>query len=318
MRLSILVISRTSELVSRMLSSLSVATSLHYQDVEILCSWNGSSEDEVNITNHSGYEFMIALREKYHFAENMNKLADRARGDLMLFINDDVKLDPGSIDSAIECLRKSTTTGIVGSHLRNELGELTHAGILFDSRHSPYHLLDRLVGSAHQTINLREFAVPAVTGALFLMRSAQFREILFETGYKVCGEDVEICLDLRENLGLRIIFCPKFSGLHASEATRKNTEGQEANSEDLCRIRRRRMQFLENATAQQLNDDLQAEAIQSDVLRCLANTSLHITPNPLQEELNQWQEKCHSLQLTRLRLQQALEQTKQTDTPVNH
>ncbi len=324
MRLTLLVVSRTPALLSRMLTSVAAASQLPYQDVEILCSWNGKAEDESRISNGSGYEFIIAQRDAYHFAGNMNGLAAKARGEELLFINDDVVLDAGSIDAALRCMANSSSTGMVGSRLRNEAGELTHAGILFDSRHSPYHQLDRLIASEHQAISHREIPIPATTGALFLMRHEHFQALRFKTEYKVCGEDVELSLDLRERLDLNIVYCPSFSGIHASEATRSQTEGQDGNSEDMSRMRIRRKQFLDKANGQQLKDELLVAAVQADVLRSIelerrrSERQLLQASAPkqqllqqikqLQEELASWQEKCHSLQLTRLRLEQSLKQ----------
>ena len=324
MRLTLLVVSRTPALLSRMLTSVAAASQLPYQDVEILCSWNGKAEDESRISNGSGYEFIIAQRDAYHFAGNMNGLAAKARGEELLFINDDVVLDAGSIDAALRCMANSSSTGMVGSRLRNEAGELTHAGILFDSRHSPYHQLDRLIASEHQAISHREIPIPATTGALFLMRHEHFQALRFQTEYKVCGEDVELSLDLRERLDLNIMYCPSFSGIHASEATRSQTEGQDGNSEDMSRMRIRRKQFLDKANGQQLKDELLVAAVQAEVLRSIElerrrgerqllqasapKQQLLQQIKQLQEELASWQEKCHSLQLTRLRLEQSLKQ----------
>ena len=64
------------------------------EEVEVLCSWNGETGEEANIENHSGYEFLVANRAPYHFASNMNDLAEKANGDLLLLINDDVFLMP--------------------------------------------------------------------------------------------------------------------------------------------------------------------------------------------------------------------------------
>ena len=79
--------------LSRMLDSVAAATELSNQDVEILCSWNGNAADESDIRNDSGYRFNIAQRDTYHFASNMNALADKATGEVLLLINDDVVLD---------------------------------------------------------------------------------------------------------------------------------------------------------------------------------------------------------------------------------
>ena len=152
MRLSILVVSRTASLLNRMLKSLTSATNLNAIGVEILCSWNGSQEEEQAIKNTSGYELLIAQKDPYHFASNMNSLAEKANGELLLIINDDVILDSRSVDNAIQCLESSPKIGLVGARLRDGEGLLTHAGILFDSRHSPYHQLDQKVEAEHPLV----------------------------------------------------------------------------------------------------------------------------------------------------------------------
>ena len=54
--------------------------------------------------NRSGYEFLIAQRDPYHFASNMNQLAHHANGEVLAFVNDDVVLDSGSLDAGLSCL----------------------------------------------------------------------------------------------------------------------------------------------------------------------------------------------------------------------
>ena len=87
-----------------MLESIAEATELPSGEVEVLCSWNGTNVSEQKIVNRSGYEFLIAQRETYHFAGNMNQLAKHANGDVLAFLNDDLILDNGSLDSGLSCL----------------------------------------------------------------------------------------------------------------------------------------------------------------------------------------------------------------------
>ena len=126
MRLSILVVSRTADLLSKMLGSLKDALHLPEREVEVLCSWNGCPEEEASIENTSGYEFFIANRTPYHFASNMNQLAKRANGEVLAFVNDDVTLDKNSLDSGLSCLLEDISTLCVGSLLRMPDGRLQH------------------------------------------------------------------------------------------------------------------------------------------------------------------------------------------------
>ena len=269
MHLSILVVSKTASLLNKMLRSLASATTLNGIDVEILCSWNGSQEEEQDIENTSGYELLIAQKDPYHFASNMNGLAEKANGELLLIINDDVILDAGSIDGAIQCLESSPDVGIVGARLRDAEGLLTHAGILFDSLHSPYHQLDRQVAAEHHLVLGTPRPVPAVTGALMLIRRNHFTSLRFGTNYRVCGEDIGLCLDFRLKLGLEVWYCPDFSGLHESETTRATAPNQQANPEDLTTMRHRHQEFISAAKPHQLRQELAASITEAEAYRKL-------------------------------------------------
>ena len=106
MKLSVLVVSRTANRLSAMLESIATATELPSGEVEILCSWNGADISEQEIVNRSGYEFLIAQRDAYHFARNMNQLAKHANGDVLAFLNDDLILDKGSLDAGLALSRR--------------------------------------------------------------------------------------------------------------------------------------------------------------------------------------------------------------------
>ena len=313
MRLSILVVSRTPSLLSSMLESLAGASVLPGLEVEILCSWNGSKESEAEIENKSGYELLIAQREPYHFARNMNGLALKANGELLLLINDDVELDKGSIDTAIDCLTERSEAGLIGGRLRDAEGTLIHAGILFDSRYSPYHQLDRQIAAEHHAVMGDPRIIPAVTGALMLMKREHFKSLRFQVEYQVCGEDIELCLDLRQKLKLNIWYCPNFSGRHDSETTRAQTTDQQANSEDLSRMRQKRREFLETANKLQLYEELSASVAEAEVLR-----SLKAERNPtLKREMQHLQQQSHALQLARLRLEKELKEANAKNSPIS-
>ena len=314
MRLSILVISRTPSLLSSLLASLAGATDLPGLEVEILCSWNGSKESETEIDNRSGYELLIAQREPYHFARNMNGLALKANGELLLLINDDVELDKGSIDTAIRCLIEHSDAGLIGGRLRDAKGKLIHAGILFDSHHSPYHQLDRQIAAEHHAVMGYPSIVPAVTGALMLMKREHFKSLKFQTAYKVCGEDIELCLDLRQTFKLTIWYCPDFSGRHDSESTRSQTTDQQGNSEDLTRMRQRRREFLDVASKTQLEEELAASITEAEALRSL-ETHRQNEGREISELLSNLKKQKSDLEKQKSKLEKQKSKLELTDYP---
>ncbi|KZR61794.1 glycosyltransferase [Prochlorococcus sp. MIT 1303] len=296
MRLSILVVSRTATLLSRLLSSLDEATNLAAADVEILCSWNGSKNAEEEIENLSRYPLRIANRDVYHFATNNNCLAEQAKGDLLLIINDDVVLDTGSIDAAINCLISTPKAGLVGARLRSSDGMITHDGVGFTNDHSAYNLFENLIPADSHELRSYPILSPAVIGAVMLVRRSDFLAIRFDEECIVHGEDTQFCFELRRQRGLDVMVCPQCSGMHNPSSTRNTLPRQDSCQADIDLLRQRRREFLEQATAIELRKELSCTTREAHVLRGSIQG-----PN---DDLIRWRDQVHTLQLHRLRLEQ--------------
>ncbi|MBM5797696.1 MAG: glycosyltransferase [Cyanobacteria bacterium K_Offshore_0m_m2_072] len=225
--LSCLVISRTPALLNRLLASLSAARS-HWSDTdEVLCSWNGSAAAAAEIDPPETPSLRIAQRHPYHFAANMNALARQARGELVLVVNDDVVLDPGCLDRAIAQLTHAPEVGVVGGLLRTSAGRLGHAGLLFDASHRPYNRcrpqLAPLIPLDAAEVQ-RSGPIPAVTGALMLLRRSELLAVPFRESFHCCGEDVALCLDLRHKLGRWTYYASDVTAVHDEKSTRGRTD----------------------------------------------------------------------------------------------
>ncbi len=267
MLLSILVVSRSPKLLNQLLFSISNSTSLDTNNVEILCSWNGKNNDESKIKNRSGYNFKISDRRKYHFATNINSLSKHADGEILLIINDDIILDANSIDYGINELVNNSKVGIVTGKLRYKNGMLQHAGITFNSQNIPYHKFDNLIKSDSDLLSNDSQVVPAASGALIFIKKSIFSEIYFSEKYEVCGEDIELSLDLRERKDCIILFSPKVSGIHFSSATRKKNNQYGNSSKDLIRMQTRREDFISKVSKNQILDELNDLTNQVDIFK---------------------------------------------------
>ena len=328
MRLSILVVSRTANLLSRMLCSVKDALHLPTREVEILCSWNGSIEEETRIENGSGYKFSIAKRIPYHFGSNINELANLAKGDVFAFINDDVILDRNSLDSGLPCLLDDISTLCVGSLLRMPDGRLQHGGMSFDYHHLPYHIAEGLIKAKDVISGLPPFEVPCVTGALMLIRKSTFKEQPFDESYIRCGEDVQLNLDIREKLKGRVMLCPGMSGVHLESTTRAENNETGNTAEDIAKMKTRRRLFLDQASQEQLRVELLMSAREriftKEVMEKERNhlhqqqakakdinylENLEQDRDYLERDRDHWKDQTHSLQLARLKLEQKLKQT---------
>ena len=312
MRLSILVVSRTARLLNRFLDSLNQACNLDPLQTEILCSWNGTFEEERCITNTSRYDFHIAQHVPYHFAGNINGLIQKSNADLLMIANDDLILDPDCVNAGVETLESRSEIGLVGAVLSTASGMLCHAGINFDIRGSAYHILDQLVPADQPSVAVTG-PVAAVTGALQWIRRADALAQPLNEHYRVCGEDVEVCLDVQQHLGKQVWICAEAHAIHEAESTREQQPDQAANSEDLLRLRSRYHSYLAQASAEQLRRLLAQQQSESQQLRQLLQERHALLDDrraALEMELQKLRQDAQAiddLQEERLRLKSLLE-----------
>ena len=303
MQISILVVSRTPELLNRFCASLNRASDLPSIEMEILCSWNGSEGEETRIHNTSRYDLHIAQRVPYHFSGNMNGLAAKAGGDVLMIANDDLILDAGCVDAGLTLLNSNPEIGLVGALLRDQHDLVSHAGINFDPRCSSYHLLDRML-STNDIGAIPSAPVAAVTGALQWITRHDFQQHPFNETYIVCGEDVELCMDVQQDLKKQVWLCTEATAVHESETTRSQDESQAANSEDEMRLRARVKGFIEQASKKQLKVLLMQQQRESMHLRDLVAGQLG---EELKLEREEQEKVLLDLREERLRLKQQLE-----------
>ncbi len=251
MYLSILVISRTYKLLNRMLESIREGSDINNKNSEILCSWNGESEDLKKIKNSGKFNLKLMVIKPYNFAKNMNELIKNSTGEYLLIINDDVILDKNSIKKGMNLLKRNINIGLVGGNLRDKNNNLTHAGVSFNFLNSAYHFLENFTKYNDKFLN-KSFIVTASTGALMITRKEIFKELKFNEHYAVCGEDIELCLDINQLLGKEIWYCHNFKGIHEAESTRKKFSNQQKNTLDKRRLERRYKSFLKDLNTKEL------------------------------------------------------------------
>jgi hypothetical protein len=311
LKASVLVVSRTPELLNRLLHSLDSAYSGMATDVEVIASWNGSADDEARI-QAGRLPFRVVQHDPYHFASNMNGLARKASGTVLIFANDDLIVDPGAIDAALERLQTRPEVGLIGARLRTSQGQLAHAGIHFTSYGSPYHQLEHFVDADHPA-NQRERLVPAVTGAFFAMRRDEFLQLELAETFNVCGEDVLLCLQTRSMLQKQVLYCPAMSGVHDAESTRSQFEEQQDNDDDIKRMRADWRELIQRASKESLLVELHAAQEEAEDLRgrCLALLREHAEQEGSLNELRaQASEKAQTqAQIQAKSTQQYLEQS---------
>lgn len=169
----------------------------------------------------------VRLERNLGFAAGCNAGARVARGDKLLFLNNDTTVTPRWLSPLREALR-AEGIGAVGPLLLYPDGRNQHCGIFFSLFGNPGHLYARFPG-AHPALR-RPHALQAVTGACLALRRADFEACDgFHEGYRNGYEDMDLCFALRRrHLGLRVV--PDSVVVHHEGQTPGRTAHNDANA----------------------------------------------------------------------------------------
>jgi len=167
---------------------------------------------DFNITDIIGLPVLPARNESnLGFAGNCNAGALRAKGDILLFLNQDTKARAGWFDPLMEMF-DDDRVGIVGCKLTfpdaGRGSSIQSCGGLFDARKSPYH---RFLGYAADDwrVNQREKVSWTTGGALAIRRELFYELHGFDVGYeRGYFEDVDLCMAAVKK-GYQIWYCPQ-------------------------------------------------------------------------------------------------------------
>jgi GT2 family glycosyltransferase len=142
------------------------------------------------------------------FSKACNQGARAARGNHILFLNNDTIPQVNWLAPLIQELEEHEDVGIVGSKLLYPDKTIQHAGVVFSrNNESPHHFLQGVPGDLELVNERKEFQV--VTAACMLVRKDVFVQVGgFDEGYINGFEDVDLCLKVSA-AGKKIIYQPK-------------------------------------------------------------------------------------------------------------
>lgn len=166
--------------------------------------------------------------ENLGFGPNCNKAAQRAQGDILFLVNQDIYAVPGLSEgwdtALLAAFDADPQVGIVGARLLFPDGRVQSAGGLWDAACQAYHPY-----LGWQNINYPGVATPTerswVTGAaLAIRREAWDRVGGFDPGYlRGYWEDADLCCQVRE-AGFKIWYEPRVTLIHTVGSTGGNAE----------------------------------------------------------------------------------------------
>ena len=164
--------------ITRLVTDLETRT--QYEDFEIVVVDNGTTDPEVLAFYDArrGERFGVNLLvEPFNFSRMCNRGARRAKGDIILFLNNDIEvIAPDWLSEMVECLAFEST-GIVGAKLLYPNGKIQHAGVMVGLGEAAGHWY--VDADANEPGPMGRLAVRqtvgAVTGACMLVTRRRLR-----------------------------------------------------------------------------------------------------------------------------------------------
>lgn len=160
----------------------------------------------------------LTLTENVGFSRACNEGAKAARGELLVFLNNDTEPRPGWLDALLRYAERCPEAAVVGAKLVYPTGAIQHAGVVFGQDGYPHNLYAGLPEGHPATERSRR--LQAVTGACMLVRRPAFeRAGGFDPGYENSLEDVDLCLRVGAEGG-EAHYCHEAVVVHLESASR--------------------------------------------------------------------------------------------------
>jgi GT2 family glycosyltransferase len=211
------------DLMRTCLSSLATTEQMSF-DVLVIDNGGRSAEAEQwYLDNGFGLELeVIWWDEEFNYSRVNNVAAARARGDFLLFLNDDTEIvDPDWMREMVSWAQRPDI-GLVGLQLTGADGRIQHGGVVVGVDRFASHLFVGLEPHTSTIFGSTDWYrnVLSVTGACVAVRRSIFEQIGgFDERFVLCGSDVVLGLDTRF-LGLRNLVTPMVRVKHLESVTR--------------------------------------------------------------------------------------------------
>lgn len=252
------------ELTSACLESLATHTP---DSVEVIVVDNGSSDETREACSPHcerlfGERFQVLRQERnLNFAPACNIGARSARGEHLLFLNNDTLVTPGWLPPLLDRLKSSAQLGAVGPLLLYPaVGPLRdrvqHLGVCFEPQFYLQHLYEYFPAD-HPAVR-RPRVFQALTAAALLIPTSLFLNLgLFDEAFINGGEDVELGLRIRQ--GGYSLTCETSSRVYHLTS---QTPGRHDNEQHNARI-------LKERALQRIYPDVHLHAVQDGYVPAL-------------------------------------------------
>ena len=198
-----------------------------FQDFEILIRENTSTDGSKEwIDSIQDPRVRVFHKENTgNFSTMNNEVAQKARGDCLLFLNNDVFLDPRTLQNMTDILARDPYIGTVGALLRYPNGKIQHAGVVCGPSGDPVNLSsDSMHAFKINPVFMSDtWEHRAVTAACLLIKKEDFWRVEgFDPQYNWAYEDVDLGLKVHFHLNKKNVVSPECTGVHIEGASKAN------------------------------------------------------------------------------------------------
>lgn len=150
---------------------------------------------------------LILNKVNRNFAGACNQGAEKAKGDILVFLNNDTEVQTDWLREIDRTLSSLDRVGAVGVRLLFPDGKIQHAGVVISPDKLPRPIYSRERADLSGANKEREFQI--VTAACIAIPKNVFQKVNgFDEKYKNGMEDVDLCLKIKD-LKYKIIYNPK-------------------------------------------------------------------------------------------------------------
>jgi GT2 family glycosyltransferase len=207
----------------------SIESNTCYKNYEIVIVDNKSIEPATLDYLKSQPHTVVRFEEPFNFSQINNFCAKHAKGEHLLFSNNDIEVVDGDWLGAMLEHSQRAEVGMVGGLLLYPNDEtvhapstIQHAGVIVGVGGVAGHAFKYKLADDSQYFDLHRVIrnCTAVTAACAMMKRSVFEEVGgFDENLKVAFGDIDLCLRVREK-GYRIVYTPHAVLRHHESATR--------------------------------------------------------------------------------------------------
>ena len=173
---------------------------------------------------------VLDYNQPFNYSAINNWAVEYARGDYILFLNNDTKaINNGWLSAMVEHIQREEV-GAVGARLLYPDQTVQHAGVILNLKglagHAHRHLPDDMSGYFLRSVTVQNFS--ACTAACLLVKKELFEQVdgFDEVHLPIAFNDVDLCLKIRAQDKL-IVYTPYAKLIHFESKSRGSDQTPE-------------------------------------------------------------------------------------------